>query len=269
MLCFSVTYAFYKACAPFLPAELVIFFQSLCSWLLIAPFLLPKGQKVLATPHLPLIILRTLFGLATLYLVTRALMTTGLAETLLLNNTAPLFVPLIVRLWHKTKIPHRIWLSLMIGFFGVVIVLQPGAERWNAGVVYALLSGVTSAFLLVIARQIAHEPFSRLMFYYFLVMWVLLAPFLLTSWTLPPMRVWVYLVLAAGAMISGQVALTAAMRRAPAHEVAPLLYSSVVFSGLIDWVVWGVTVSFLSLLGMGVVCLGGVATILLNRRGAR
>jgi drug/metabolite transporter (DMT)-like permease len=266
MLCFSVTYALYKVCYPYLSNTLVIFFQSLSSLLIIAPFALRKGWKPLLTEKFSLIVLRSLFGLVSIYCISRALITVNLAEVLLLNNTAPLFVPLIAFVWLRTKMPHKLWIGLIMGFIGIYIVLRPGFQTIETGQFFALLSGIAGGFLLIVAGKIAHEPLLRIMFYYFLLFCLAVSPFLFGEWTAPPLYIWGVLVLAGITMISGQILLTTSLRYATAHEVGPFIYTSVIFGGMIDWMAWGDRPPILALIGMVVVAIGGVISILMTTK---
>lgn len=261
MFFFAVTYAFYKGCSPYLSNTQIIFFQSLFSWIIILPFALKDGVKQLVSPQLGKIIARTVFGLMALYCITRALQTASLAEVITLSNSAPLFVPLIIWIWHRTKISHQLGIGLLVGFAGVCIILRPGFEAIHLDLSLALLSGVFSALLLVVTRQIAHEPFLRILFYYFLLFWVATMPFVFMGWAPFPPVVWLYIVLAASAMIAAQVSFTIGMRFAHSHEAAPFLYTSVIFAGLIDWLIWKQTPDLFSALGMVVVCIGGILTL--------
>ena len=83
MFFFSVTYALFKACSPYIPNTQIIFIQSVCSWILITPFVLKGGLK---TGRFWLISARTVFGLLGMLCITGALVTTNLAEVVLLDR---------------------------------------------------------------------------------------------------------------------------------------------------------------------------------------
>ena len=266
MLFFSIVYAFYKACDPYLPNTLIIFFQGLFSWLIVLPFILRKGIRGLYSSKLNLIVLRTIAGLLGIYCIAEAMKMISLAETVLFNNSAPLFVPLLIWIWHKTQIPNKLWIGIIIGFIGIFIILQPGFSTFNLGLIFGLLSGLFTAMLLVLTREIAQEPFSRILFYYYLLFWLVLSPFLFTTWTFPPLGVWFFLLLAGVSNILAQLTFTLAMRHAPSQVVAPFIYTGVIFSGLIDWIVWHNKPTLIALMGMGVVCLGGVLTLIYSRK---
>jgi drug/metabolite transporter (DMT)-like permease len=268
MFFFSVTYAIFKACSSYIFNTQIIFIQSICSWILIAPFVLRGGVAKLKTERFWLIAARTIFGLLGMICITQALVTTNLAEVVLLNNTAPLFVPLIIWIWHKTKISHFLGISILIGFVGVFIILRPGFEEVRMGMLLAVLSGVFSALLLVVTRQIAGEPFMRTLFYYYLLWFVLLSPFVAFIWMAMTPLLWILLICSAFTSIAAQLSFTAAMRFVPSQEVAPLVYTSVIFSAIIGWLIWNEKMDLISLVGMLVVCAGGILTLVAARKRA-
>ncbi|MEI8328763.1 MAG: ATP-grasp domain-containing protein [Chlamydiia bacterium] len=136
----------------------------------------------------------------------------------------------------------------------------------DPSLIFALLSGVFSACLIVVARRIAYEPFIRILFYYFLLFWLLTSPSLLFPWTTPPFHIWIYLVLASIFMITGQLSFSAALRHTPPQRIAPYLYSIVIFSGIIDWIVWQETPDLISIIGMGIVIISSIITITLSKK---
>ncbi len=265
MLIFSTAYALFKACNPFLSNSLSIFFVSVCACLLLLPSVIKKRREVFTEKNFFLIIVRTVLGLLSLYFITFALKTDSLSEVILLNNTAPLFVPFIVWIWHRAIISHRVWVGLGLGFIGIVLILRPNFHDINIGLILALLSGLFSAGLLVVTRLIAHEPFLKLLFYYFVLISLFLSPFLFLKWDLPPQWIWLFLFLASVALLIAQLTFAASMRHALPHEVAPFIYTSVVFSGLIDWIFWDTVPNLLSLIGMVIVCIAGIITLIKKR----
>ncbi len=261
MLLFSVTYAFYKACGTVLPNTHTIFFQSFFSWIIVLPFALKGGIKELVTPNLGKIAIRTIFGVLSLYFITLALQRVTLSEVVTLNNAAPLFIPIILWLWHRNAISLKLAVGLLIGFAGVCVILRPGFAEVKLAHLFAFFSAISSAMLLIITRQIAHEPFRRILFYYFLIFWLVLLPFIFTGWAPFPPVIWLYIASAAISMILAQVCFTYSLRYASSNEVAPIIYTSVIFAGLIDWLIWKETPDLLSLVGMIVVCAGGILTL--------
>ncbi len=263
-LFFTLLYACYKISNAYIPSSLTVFFQSLFSLIIVLPIACKNGVKNLYSPMFPYIAIRTIAGLITLVCISTALLTINLANVIVLNNTAPLFIPFISWIGLKEKISHKIWFPLIVGFIGIIIILRPEFTEINIGLLFALISGLTSALLVVVASKIAHEKLSKIMFYYFLITCFILSPFLFTQWHSPPYMIWLYLALSGIAMILAQAFLTLGLRYASSQEAGSFLYMSVLFSGILDWIFWKTIPSTISLIGWLVVCLGGILTVILS-----
>jgi len=82
------------------------------------------------------------------------------------------------------------------------------------------------------------EPKLRLLFYYFLLSTALILPFALFFWQTPEPWTWIYLAGIGLCLLASQVRLIVAYRYASAVTLAPIIYSVIVFTALIDWAVW-------------------------------
>lgn len=262
MLLFTITYTFYKMSNVYIPPTLSIFFQSLISWLIILPFACKNGLRNLYSPKWLYIVLRTIAGLITLFCISTAVMSTDLANVVVLNSASPLFVPFIAWIWNEEKIAHKLWVPLIIGFIGIITIFRPGMSELKLGLFLALISGLSTSFLVVATRKISKEPLEKILFFYFLIICIGLAPFLFTHWDPTSLfSAWPYLVLSGITMVVAQICFTFAMRYGSSQEIAPLIYTGVVFSGLIDWIFWNTTPNGISLIGWGIVCAGGILTL--------
>jgi len=84
---------------------------------------------------------------------------------------------------------------------------------------------------------------------------------LFATWRKPDPALWLIL-LALGLLATvGQLFLTRAYAHAPAAHVGPFIYTSVVFAGLFDWLVWGKLPDALSLAGALLVVIAGALTL--------
>ena len=102
------------------------------------------------------------------------------------------------------------------------------------------------------------EPNLRILFYYFLLSTLLMLPFALVVWRTPEPWAWIYLAGIGLCLLASQVLLIVAYSYASAVTLAPIIYSVVVFTALINWAVWQRVPSLLEVAGMALVILGGV-----------
>lgn len=264
----AIMSAFAKAASTSVPAEVTTFFQNSISLLLFLPWILYRGIADLKTKRFGLHLVRAVSGLLSQYLLFAGLRYIPLVDGVLLANAAPLFIPVVVWVWLKHRIQARLWVSVIVGFVGIVLILQPGGSVLNWAASLALLAGICSAVALVsVGRLASTEPSSRILFFYFFISTVLTAPFVIARWSTPEPRVWLYLAGVGITMAVAQLLLILAYRQASTSHLAPFNYSVVVFSGLIGWIVWNQVPNLLAVFGMVMVAAGGISSTIQHRSG--
>lgn len=253
--CFAGVGACIKAASATLPTEMVVFLRNAVALVALLPWILRVRLRGLATRHLSGHLFRAGFGLAAMYCFFYALHHLQLAEAVLLNYSAPLFIPLIAWLWLREVPPLIIAPVTVLGFAGITLILNPGAEgllRWPA--LIGAVSGVLAAAAMVSIRRVARtETTPRIVFYFSLFSTLFSSVPLLWAWQTPlPLALAVMLVAGVLALL-GQLCLTRAYSLAPAARVGAITYISVVFAAGIGWLVWNETPSMIAAGGAALV----------------
>ncbi|HEU5338432.1 MAG TPA: DMT family transporter [Sulfuricaulis sp.] len=245
-----------------LPNEMVVFFRSAMGMLALLPWVLHRGLHQLKTTQWRGHLGRGLAGVAAMYCYFYAIAYLPLAEAVLLNYSTPLFIPFIAALWLGEQVSARLWVAIGIGFVGIVLILKPGLALFTPVSLIGLASGLFAALAMVSIRRLSKtEPTLRIVFYFSLVCTVVSAAPLAWRWQTPDPALWVLLI-GMGALASlAQLLLTRAYAHAPASQVGPFTYSTVVFAAGIGWIFWSEIQDFLSFGGTALVCLAGVLTI--------
>ena len=259
----AIMSAFGKAASESISSGVLVFFQNSISLVLLLPWVIRDGIGNLKTEHLGLHCVRGISGMLSQYFMFVALNYIPLVDAVLLVNAAPLFIPIITWIWLKHRIGVRLWLSLVIGFVGIVLIIQPGRDVVSWATPLALVAGILSAIALVtVGRLNTTEPSLRILFYYFLISTILTAPLLITKWSPPEPEAWVYLIGIGLTMAIAQLLLILAYEQASPSRVSPFNYSVVVFSGIIGWIVWNEIPNALSIAGTILVCAGGILSVI-------
>jgi len=262
--CVAVMSAFGKAAAGVSTAT-ISFFQSFISLLLFLPWTLRRGLADLHTDQLPLHIARALSGLLSQVLYFWAVKEMTLIDAVLLVNAAPLFIPIVALLWNRTPITLSVGISLLVGFVGVVLIIRPGPDLLsNPSALIALSAALFSAIALVSVNKLtAHNHSDTILFYYFFIASLATLPFAIAGWSAPTPREWGLLIGVGLFMALAQLLIILAYQHATAAQIAPFNYSVVIFSGLIGWVVWHDSLDWISIVGIILVCVGGILSIVL------
>lgn len=254
--------------AKFSSAELV-FYRSAFGLLVIYAYIFAK-KLPLKTPVMAKHMSRALVGFASLVLFFYAIAHLPLATAITLNYTSPLFLalfmPFLLNKEHQNSLAKKgLYVAVLLGFIGVVLLLQPTFHREDslAGAM-GLLSGAGAALAYVHVKQLANanEPDWRTVFYFTLIStigggaWMLLQHFTPISWQDMPLL----LGLGVSATIA-QLALTRAYRTGNTLTVASLAYVTVVLASLFGILLWQEQLSLSEWLAIGLIILSGIISV--------
>ena len=185
-----------------------------------------------------------------------------LTSAILLSFSAPLWMPAIAWLITLEKSSTATWFGAALGFVGVVLVLQPHHHRFNVGTLFALAAALLLAVALMSVRWLgATEPMPRILLYHFLLSTVMAIPIAAIQWHSVPGQAWIYLLGIGFAQLFAQVLIVLAYRYASSVKLGPFIYTTIVFTALIDWVVWHHPPTLFVVVGMVLVIGGGLVAI--------
>ena len=251
-------------------AQSIVTIQFLVCSLLCLPRLLRPGLSNLGTSRLGLHLVRGSVGVLGFYLFYAALEHIPMVDAMLLRQSAPLIVPLVMWGWGRDRVPANAWLPLAIGFVGIAIILRPspaGLSWWHAG---GFISAVTLSISMVATHKLyTTEPASRILFYYFVLSLACVLPFSLNDFAGLQTLDWLAMLYVGIAMYFALELYTRAYGMAPASAIAPINYFAVPLAGFWGWLFWGQIPDRWSLLGSLLVIVGGLLTIYLARDRTR
>lgn len=251
------------------PTIQIIFMQNAISLLCILPIALRKGLYHLAkTSELRLHLMRDLFGVSSYFLFFLAIRYLNLVDATTLNFSAPFFVPFVWWIWRHEKIERHIWYSIIIGFIGAAIILNPSKELFQLGFVFGLFAGICAAIALASVRilNLNKEPMSRTLFYFFAFGSAISLPFAWAVWTSPSKIEWICALGIGIATALGQILLTIAFRYGTASYLSPLGYTTVIYNALISYFIYNQALSWRSFAGTALIILGGTLTYLMRKK---
>jgi drug/metabolite transporter (DMT)-like permease len=250
------------------PTIQIIFILNFVSLICILPIALRKGHAGLKTSVLPVHLLRDIMGVVSYFLYFMAIRYLNLTDATVLNYTAPFFVPLIWWIWMREKIGLHIWWSIIIGFIGVAVILNPTKLIFQEGFVFGVFAGIASAIAFAALRvlNLKKEPMSRTLFYYFLFGTLSCSPFAWVYWVHPSGFEWLQVLAIGAATFVAQMLLTVAYRYGTASFLSPLGYATVIYAGISSWLVFGVSPTIQSIIGTVLIILGGTLTYVLKKK---
>ncbi|MDT5126503.1 MAG: hypothetical protein QOG79_1220 [Mycobacterium sp.] len=267
--CVALVGTLAKVSGQYTSTGVLLLFQNLICFLFIIPVALRGGWRSLRTDKIGLHLLRAATGTACWYALFFAITQIPLANATLLTYSAPLWMPLVAWIVTRQRVSTATWLGAGIGFAGVILVLQPQGRSFNVGELAALSGALFLAVAMMSVRWLgATEPITRILFYYFLLATVMAVPIAAFDWQPFPARAWVWLICLGFAQLLSQILIVLAYRYASAEKVGPFIYSVIVFTALIDWIVWDHAPTLIACLGMALVIGGGLVAIHAKRNAS-
>lgn len=222
-------------------------------------FLRGEGVRGLPATRQPMLeYIRGLFLFLAFTTYMMGLAALPLADIAAIRNSAPLMITFLSVVWLGEKVDWQHWLALVVGFGGVLMIVQPGSSAFNLGSIFALASTLFYALNVMLTRRLRTTDSSATMAYYsswvYLAVSMLLAPlvlaigenqgmhpslaFLFHPWQIPSLFDWAVmsglgLVWAAGMYLVARAYSLALASVAALFEYSPLLIN--IFWG---WLLW-------------------------------
>ena len=212
------------------------------------------GWRALYSTHLLPLALRAaiMFGAYTAYYM--AFPALPLADAVALYFTVPLFVTALAGPVLGEHVGWKVWAAVVLGFFGVVVMLQPGSGLFEPAALLSLISAALYASAMLMARKMGSRlPTSVMAFYqnaFFLLgsalaAWVLhladlhnvthpSVAFLVRPWIVPSWTDGLLICVCGVVAAVGTLFLTAAYRVARSSTVTPFEYTGILWAPL-----WG------------------------------
>lgn len=254
-----------------IPYFLLIFLRFAVPLLILLPYLLWKStmKELFLVRDFKIQLLRCGCLLLYQYSIFYYLLYASLLDATVMQNTAPLFIPILEWMFFKHRYEKKIILSICISFLGVLCILQPNSS------IFAQLS--TAGFLaplgaagsqVLYAHQAKHEnQKSNLLYLFFLssvvsgIVLVVSDQFFGKINSLQNYTPLLWTICLGIASIFNQSLRLLAYKHGKASALAPFLYFSIILSMILDWVIFHDLPNWLSLVGAILVISAGLIQI--------
>jgi len=250
------------------PVGEVLFVRSLSSLIAGAAVILPvSGLSVYATHRPRDHVLRGMSQSISQFCLLVAFSLMPLAGAVAINFSAPLFAALVSIIWLKEPAGYVRGSALLIGFAGVLIVTNPGANSLTLGALFALTNAVMYGTVTVAVRGMTRtESANTLVIWQLSVLAFFHSFLLLFGWRWPTPLDAAMLFGTGFTNALGQWFWTKSLHLAPAPAVTPFYYLMLVWALGFGFIVWGEVPSATLLAGSAIVVATGLFLFLREAR---
>ncbi|MFO1311202.1 MAG: DMT family transporter [Burkholderiales bacterium] len=269
--CFSVSDTISKTLSTRYPVPLLVWARWGAQVVAMLIWLAPTmGTSMVHTRQLRMQLVRGALLIGSSLSFMMALRYLPLAEATALNYLTPTLVIVMAIAFLGERLTQARGAFVLAGLAGMLMIVQPGAEIFNAASLFGILSAGCYATYQVTTRMLAGEDPRVTLFYPALVgvgimtlVWPWFGSEIDVAW--PD----VALMLSLGVLGTvGHFMLILAFRRAPASALTPFTYVHLVFATTIGWVVFGDLPGPLTFAGMALIAGSGLLLTWHERRRA-
>lgn len=235
MLIYSLSFAGIWACVRELSSDmsplLLAFFRTSIGMLFMLPILFKVKLSSINRKRLPLYFLRSALNIVSVFGAFYAVSQIPLADAVALSYAAPIFATILAVFFLKERIHLPRIIAIFVAFLGVLIVLRPGFQVINSGMISALFAAFGFAATLVCVKILTRDDSPSLVS---LMGFALAVPLsfviALPFWQWPTPDQWQLIILLGALAGVAHFALTKAISMAELSSVMPIDFTRIIFA---------------------------------------
>ena len=229
-------------------------------------FIIPKQRvkNFYYTKRAGLHFLRCVFGLIALIAIFIALRNLPLATVVSISFAAPIFTTIFSIFFLSEKVGFYRWLAVFVGFFGIIIITEPGFSSLNIYYIYPIIFCLGLSYVAIAIRQLSTTEPVWLISLNFSAAITIVSLFTIPyGWIMPNFKDFFLLSLIG---IFGGVAnlwLSQSYKFSEVSLVTPLKYLALVFAIIFGYFIWNEVPTIKTLSGALLVI---ISSIIIFRR---
>jgi drug/metabolite transporter (DMT)-like permease len=244
MLASTILFSLMHVCVRYLSSELhpfeIAFFRNFLAVIFLLPLIMKNGGEILKTRHFKWQVLRAGLNVFAMLMFFYALSITQIAVVQALSFTAPLFATIMAVLLLGERVKLRRWMAIIIGFTGVLVILQPGFQPIDTGALLVLGSSAVWALTLITIKRLSNTDSPLTITTYATIFLSILSLIPATFfWIWPQGWQWGWLLFAALTGTLAQLCLATAFAYADASVVLPFDFAKIIWSSLLVYFIFG------------------------------
>ena len=241
----------------------VLFFRSVV--ILAVCLIAGRGRVIRQTIHSPIrnaLFARSLVLICAWLLFYTAARSLQLAELMTIYFASPLLVAALAVPILGEKVSGGRWVTILIGFCGVLVACRPGDLSHEGAIAMALVAAAFWAATMILIRQIAQKESTLVQMLTSCSSFVVLTGIAMFWFWVTPTLPQLALLIGVGLLgAAAQFLLIEGIRRAPATVVSPLEFSALIWSFVLGYLIWSDIPGLNVFAGAGLILMSGALIV--------
>ena len=234
------------------------------------PFLAKNFDKIVKTKAIGMHFARGLIGFIGMVLWFYVITLIPLSEAVAISFLLPISTTIAAIFFLKEKVDWKVWISLFIGFVGVLIIIRPGFREFNIAYLLAIIAPfIWSISQILIKKMVKTESPETITLYLSLVMLTLSIPFAIPY--LKPISPidWLWFILLGLVSNYSYICNVICYSKADVSVMQPFDFSRLIFTAIIAHFAFGEKVDLIMFIGALVILCGSLIVIPRKSKFAR
>ncbi len=251
-------------------AEKIAWWRNLVYVIVAVPFALRREGRAVFRPRHPwLNILRGCAAICGTILFLLGLQHQEIPDATAISFVSPVFVMALSIVFLGEVVGARRWLAALVGFSGVLIIVQPGTSSFHYASIFTLVAAFVGAFSTILTRKAARDRAETMM------VWTSIIGLSVTTALVWPeiartsLHEFIFGMAGGLFFAFGQVCCVFAYRMAPASLLAPFSYLQMISATAVSFVVWGIVPGLTTTVGASLIVASGLYSLHRERLRAR
>ena len=245
-----------------IPIYELVFFRSIFS-LIITSLIIKKKKINPWGKNKALLILRGLLGTTALMCIFYSIRNMPLSISTVIQYTYPIFISIFAALLIKEKINFKLISALFIGWFGILIILNPYQSKLyeidNFSIFIAFVGALTTSLAYIAVKKLSsREDIFIIIKYFPLISVITLLPIVCLNWITPQVNDLIWIIGIGIFTQAGQTFLTLGLKNLPASQASSINYLQVLFGSIWGIYIFGENITLNFVIGSLFVLLGTI-----------
>jgi len=246
------------------PIYELVFFRSVFS-LIITSIIIKKKKINPWGKNKSLLILRGLLGTIALICIFYSIRNMPLSISTVIQYTYPIFISIFAVFLIKEKINFNLIIGLFLGWFGILIILNPyqstSYEIDKLAIFIAFSGAITTSLAYIAVKKLSKQEDIFIIIKYFpLISVITLIPIVYANWITPQVSDLIWIIGIGIFTQAGQTFLTLGLKNLPASQASSINYLQVIFGSIWGVYLFGEKITINFVIGSIFVLLGTIIT---------
>ncbi|WP_036940048.1 DMT family transporter [Pseudobacteroides cellulosolvens] len=214
-----------------------------------------------------LLVARGVFGGTAVLLLFIGIASGSMTNSVVLNNTHPIFAAIVAIVILKEKITFKMAASILISWVGIIILFYPDMDTLQLADMLSLASGILGGFAIASVRQLRKLNESAWTIFFYFCIFGLVASFIfcIPTWKWPNLKQYILLLLTGFFGMLAQVMMTSAYKYCKAAIGGVLSMSTCVFTAFLGILLINEPLTVYELIGAVLIVSSSVFVVVIDK----